>query len=845
MAFDQRTFSTAAYTLGDVLIRAWDYFTSDPYATVAASGYFTDDKIQVGDIIRVQNATDATTYVLEVSSVDPVVTSGASFNAVVKADGQTTGRPLSAWLGDEVWIQGFGVDLTGTVDATERYMDWMEYVATNHKVGRIPGGAILRFDSAPLVFTGYEGFQILADNNVEFRDYGRTLPVYNAASAPSATMLIPWGHNFYDGGDIWWTGVTYRTMGTLSGSSAGAWGPTNYTERRPCFGFWDCGGQVRVRRFGRQGEPGKGISGTAKALIAAAEGFTTPEQYIRLNASGAFFTAAGCPDFRRDDCFAVPDSGANREMMYLTECSGEMAGEVSVSTGQNMASFAKLLNNHNFTFGRGFQIADTSTASFVDVTGTNVIFDGTGGRFDLPASAKIVDYSHEGNQTNVPVTDCQLRNVVTSAIGPVSVGSDNVGANPITGLKIANCKFNEGAVAWSSDRSPQTRSVIDVTWDGIHLLNTTFCGYSEIEIGMQSIVANDSSMTYTVPSGSLDSNNRSIQSRVLTQFNNFTLQANASNGGLASLPVNGRQAGAQFVYSGGRIVDTTLALTGTLAAKFIGVDLSDFAYTLTDEDTTAEFAGCSLDGLVMPDMSPETTAVQYQFTTPALYSDTLSLEALIRWFKDIGAWDAITCCVIAVQYAEDQVYVDLKNPWTRTIAESGSLVFLSETSIAGNGSSSYLNTNVNPSTDALMTQNSAYVGVWGGGDGSQRANWLIGGVSSGTSIRLNPRNTSDQFTAAVNDSGPFTVANTDSRGYFSAWRTEASVRNWGINGVTGAGDTQAVGTPTSTTLTLGSRGTNYNDQPWLGFIAGSGSLATLDNAIYQGLRRMFRSRGAI
>jgi hypothetical protein len=111
-----------------------------------------------------------------------------------------------------------------------------------------------------------------------------------------------------------------------------------------------------------------------------------------------------------------------------------------------------------------------------------------------------------------------------------------------------------------------------------------------------------------------------------------------------------------------------------------------------------------------------------------------AINTLIRTLKDDSIWDELDRLWVMKAHDAQAAKLDWKNPATSAYAltEVGSPTFTADVGYTGNGSSSYLNTNFNPSTDGVQfTQNGASMGVYLDDVGSSASNRWMGAYSSG------------------------------------------------------------------------------------------------------------------
>lgn len=165
-----------------------------------------------------------------------------------------------------------------------------------------------------------------------------------------------------------------------------------------------------------------------------------------------------------------------------------------------------------------------------------------------------------------------------------------------------------------------------------------------------------------------------------------------------------------------------------------------------------------------------------------------ALNEFIVGLKMDGVWSELDACWMLAVPTKSLAYANMKNPGTYTITETGTVTFTANRGVAGNGSTGALNTNFNPSTNAVkFTQTSASVGVY------SRTNKLnvqevdmssSNSGANGTGIFLNASNPSGFFSTSINTNiviQGHTLANT--RGLLSIRRTNSAEHTKVQNGV--------------------------------------------------------------
>lgn len=119
-------------------------------------------------------------------------------------------------------------------------------------------------------------------------------------------------------------------------------------------------------------------------------------------------------------------------------------------------------------------------------------------------------------------------------------------------------------------------------------------------------------------------------------------------------------------------------------------------------------------------------------TTPLTISRKVAINNLVLQLKDSGDWNKFDRLWIHAAETQDQARVSLVNPTSAQITEVSSPSWMPNQGYTGNGSSSYLNTNFTPSTDAVnYTQNNACMGLYTRTNISSATNVEMGGFDAG------------------------------------------------------------------------------------------------------------------
>lgn len=248
--------------------------------------------------------------------------------------------------------------------------------------------------------------------------------------------------------------------------------------------------------------------------------------------------------------------------------------------------------------------------------------------------------------------------------------------------------------------------------------------------------------------------------------------------------------------------------------------------------------GLSITNSKLPRLDADAQAFFDRMTTPPTSARKTLYNNLIVTLKADGNWTELDVLVILAAADSQASLLDLKN------LSDGALVnaptFVADRGFTSDGSTSYINTQYNPSTDAVVhTQNDASAGVYIRTN-TNTADFMIGLVdagNNGTSILT--RSGADQFTNRLNSDTSHIAASLDSSGLWCINRTANNLFETLKNGSslgTQADTSQAFDNDEVYVLCrnkIGTGATNFSDKQGAAYFIGSGSLnhATFNTAL--------------
>lgn len=208
------------------------------------------------------------------------------------------------------------------------------------------------------------------------------------------------------------------------------------------------------------------------------------------------------------------------------------------------------------------------------------------------------------------------------------------------------------------------------------------------------------------------------------------------------------------------------------------------------------------------------------------------IDRTIKSLRAAGVWDKLDILYLLAAHDEQAARQNWKNPGTFTLTAVNAPTFTADQGTAGDGATSYLETNYNPSTQGVgFTRNDASIFVWSRTQALD-AGPCFGQASTSTANFIIPRSTGDLMTSRINVNTSTTVANTDGRGLYAFSRTASTVQEGFKNGVsTGAGVTNASVAIPNVTLNLLKNVATYSTTQ----VAAAGAGASLTTAQHAAL----------
>ena len=313
---------------------------------------------------------------------------------------------------------------------------------------------------------------------------------------------------------------------------------------------------------------------------------------------------------------------------------------------------------------------------------------------------------------------------------------------------------------------------------------------------------------------SIDGNELTISG---TGGNSVTLPSSGAGGGSSiqtlfgipgttpNMPVDTLTHGAldttsAFVFVNGLLLSDS-------AGHYSQVDSSIiFANDLNIGDTMLAMLFSNVTALTLRDTTAQAPSgdftVQYQAVYDAMTNkpnatDAANQDTLVRdWIAD-GTWsDSDVLYNFAIHTnSGGEALINWKNPGTNNATTVNAPTFTAYQGFTGNGTSSYVNTNFNPTNDGVnFTQNDAFAWIYSR-TAADEAEAIMGAVNGSTGLYLIPEFGNQSYSYFNDLTNNTWFHNEDGSGFFSMSRSGAA--DYVINRNSGAG-----GTITSTSTGL-------------------------------------------
>jgi len=233
------------------------------------------------------------------------------------------------------------------------------------------------------------------------------------------------------------------------------------------------------------------------------------------------------------------------------------------------------------------------------------------------------------------------------------------------------------------------------------------------------------------------------------------------------------------------------------------------------------------------------------FSTPATSARMSAINSLIVALKSAGVWTKLDILYVLAAHDAQAGRLNWKVPASFALVEVNSPTFTTDQGYAGNGTTSYLNTQFTPSTNGVnLTQNSATIGVWSRTAAAQGAS-TFGNATGTGSLLVAPRITGDNFNYRVNQTTTAATANTDGSGHYAASRSASNATQGYKNGATAgsAGSVASAALP-SVALNIGRVASGFSDAQVAAAYAGGNLTSTEHANLHSALNAYMTAVGA-
>lgn len=202
--------------------------------------------------------------------------------------------------------------------------------------------------------------------------------------------------------------------------------------------------------------------------------------------------------------------------------------------------------------------------------------------------------------------------------------------------------------------------------------------------------------------------------------------------------------------------------------------------------------------------TPEYNAWSNQLATKPSAKWTSALDLFMRKCIIHGNWLKLDRMWIFATETRANAKISIVNPtpasnWPTSITEVNTPAWTADSGYKGNNSTSYLNTNFNPSTQGVnLSLNSIFTSVYSRTQALQSSTGDFGAWNGTAYILTNCGNASNVYAAYLNDFSPSTLSNSNTLGCFTVTRTSSSVKTLYRN-------TTTIGTVSGSTLSIPSK----------------------------------------
>ena len=162
-----------------------------------------------------------------------------------------------------------------------------------------------------------------------------------------------------------------------------------------------------------------------------------------------------------------------------------------------------------------------------------------------------------------------------------------------------------------------------------------------------------------------------------------------------------------------------------------------------------------------------------RMTTPPTETRKKLIDRTIKELKAFGIWYRLDRLFVLAAHAQQPALLDWINS-TRSATAVNSPTFTADEGFTGNGTTSYINSNYNPNSEAInYSLNSAVIGAYVRGTAAD-AGIVVGFSDAASFSQIVPRTTGDITAMRLNSGGSTTTASTDASGWWAINRASSA-----------------------------------------------------------------------
>lgn len=205
----------------------------------------------------------------------------------------------------------------------------------------------------------------------------------------------------------------------------------------------------------------------------------------------------------------------------------------------------------------------------------------------------------------------------------------------------------------------------------------------------------------------------------------------------------------------------------------------------------------------------ESRAIFAAFSVAPSGARKTAIDTFVKALKAAGVWDDLSRLYVAAAHDSQAALIDWKNPGSNTLAKTGTVTFVADRGLTGDGSTGYHNGAGAPNAISGFAQNDAHIGAFvvshGNGVG------VMGRSTSGSPVAMNPGTGGTALLLArVNDANGTDIAVATAVGHSVASRAASGSFTLYKDGVSLSTISAASSALDSADLLFGRAGTNWS-----------------------------------